>query len=264
MTAAPLQELPSDWEPTRSSLHAYANVLGVIARAHAVPHPQWWHISLKLVPTGLVTDPMAIPGGGRLWARMDLVRHMAVVETSDGSSHEVAMAEGLTATEFGDALIGIVADMGLEAEYLRDKFETDDPREYDPDHASAFFAALSSVEHNLQIHRSSIGLSTGPLQIWPHGFDLAFEWFGVGGSQLNLGFYPAGRAYFYSNPWPFPEELKVFPLPAPAEWHGGDWDGSILYYDDLMATDDPAGRLLQYAKCVYDLAAPILSEKASK
>lgn len=263
MTELPLQELPRDWEPTRSSLHAYANAVGVLARAHAIEHPQWWHISLKLVPTGLVTDPMAIPGGGRFWVRMDLIRHVAVVENSDGTSHEVAMAEGLTATEFGDALIGITADMGLEGEYLRDRFESDDPREYDRDHASAFFAALGSVEHNLQIHRSSIGLNTGPLQVWPHGFDLAFEWFGAGGSQLNLGFYPAGRSYFYSNPWPFPEELKVFPLPAPAAWHGGDWDGSILYYDDLMATDDPAGRLLEYARAVYDLAVPILSEKAS-
>lgn len=263
MSGLPLLELPHGWEPTRLTLHAYANALGVLARAHAVSHPQWWHSSLKLVPTGLVTDPMAIPGGGRFWVRMDLTRHQTIVERSDGSSHELGMAEGLTATEFGNALIGIAASMGLEAEYLSDKFESSEPRAYDLDHASAFFAALGNIEQNLQVHRAAIGPKTGPIQLWPHGFDLAFEWFGAGGSQLNLGFYPAGRPYFYSNPWPFPHEVKDHLLPEPAAWHNGDWEGSIMYYDDLLQAADPAGRLLEYARAVYDLSVPLLSEKVA-
>ncbi|MCP3996088.1 MAG: hypothetical protein GY722_13665 [bacterium] len=263
MSALPLSKLPHDWESTRSTLHAYANAVGVVARAHAISHPKWWHISLTVVPTGLVSDPMPVPGGGRFWIRVDFVRHVAVVEQSDGSSHPISMADGLTATEFGDALIETVTRMGLEADYVKEKYASDEPRLYDAGHAAAFFAAVTSIEHNLQIHRSEIGASVGPIQVWPHGFDIAFEWFGAGGSQLNLGFYPAGRPYFYSNPWPFSDEMKIYPLPAPAIWHEGDWEGSILYYDELLETDDPSGRLLEYAKAVFDIAVPILSEEAA-
>jgi Family of unknown function (DUF5996) len=256
MTSLPLLPLPDSWEPTRSTLHSYANAVGAVARAHAIPHPKWWHISLEVTPVGLVTEPMSLPAGGTFWLRMNLVKHQVLVETSAGWATSVPMSDGLTGSQFGAALVGLVEDLGADGDYAREKFESDAPVEYRPEDAAAFFAALVNIEHNLQQHRVSLGDSVGPLQIWPHGFDLAFEWFGAGESQINLGFYPAGRPYFYSNPWPFDPGLTGTELPSPASWHTGDWDGSILYYDDLLAREDPAAKLLEYAKSVYEAAAP--------
>jgi hypothetical protein len=277
MAAMPLLPLPTDWEPTRATLHNYANAVGALARAHAEPHPKWWHISLEVRPTGLVTNAMTLPDGGTLQLRMDLVQHRVLVEAGDERVESLSMAAGLTGAEFGDALIEIVAGFGLSGEVAREKFASDDPREYDPAHASGFLAALVAIHHNLEIHRSSLDGPVGPLQVWPHGFDLAFEWFGTrtvpheGGdeagespAQLNLGFYPAGRAYFYSNPWPFDPRLTDESLPRPARWHTEGWEGSILYYDNLLATDDPTATLLDYARAVFTVASPSLQSPAAE
>ncbi len=263
MQTLSMTAMPADWETTRATLHSYSHALGAIARAHAVSHPKWWHISLKVVPTGLVTDAMPIRDGGTFWLRMDLNEHAVLAETSTGDRHRVSMRDGLTASEFGNALLAIVGDLGLYGDYAREKFEGDEPRDYDPADAEQFFAALVRIEHNLQLHRVAVDGPVSPLQIWPHGFDLAFEWFGAGESQINLGFYPAGRAYFYSNPSPFDASLTGNELPVPAAWHSEGWEGSILYYDDLLSGDDPEATLLEYARAVFELAAPGLrTEKA--
>ena len=121
-------------------------------------------------------------------------------------------------------------------------------------------------------HRNELEGPVGPIQIWPHGFDIAFEWFGTktegyeeGGevqahrAQLNLGLYPAGRAYFYSNPWPFAaDQLLGVPLPHGAEWHQDGWEGSILYYDQIQGDPEARQKLLDYARAVYKAAAPTL------
>ena len=78
-------------------------------------------------------------------------------------------------------------------------------------------------------------------------------------SQLNLGFYPEGRAYFYSNPWPFEaEKLLERPLPHGAEWHTEGWEGSILYYDQLAGDPDATTKLAEFARAVFEAAAPTL------
>ncbi|MDJ0953754.1 MAG: DUF5996 family protein [Acidimicrobiia bacterium] len=256
MHTLPMTAMPADWEKTRATLQRYAHALGAVARVHAVPHPKWWHVSLEVVPTGLVTDAMPIPDRGTFWLRMDLNEHAVLAETSTGDSRRISMRDGLTGSEFGEALLAIVADLGLDGDYAREKFESDEPQDYDPAAAEQFFAALVRIERNLQLHRVGVDGPVGPLQLWPHGFDLAFEWFGEGDAQINLGFYPAGRPYFYSNPSPFDSSLTSHALPAPASWHSDGWEGSILYYDDLLAGDDPAATLLAYAGAVYQLAAP--------
>ena len=63
--------LPTDGEPTRATLHAYAHAVAALPRAHAAAHPLWWHISLKVRPDGLVTEAMPLPDGGAAFVRMD-------------------------------------------------------------------------------------------------------------------------------------------------------------------------------------------------
>jgi hypothetical protein len=121
-------------------------------------------------------------------------------------------------------------------------------------------------------HRSTLPGETSPVQLWPHGFDLAFEWFGSRieiyegaeyPSQLNLGFSPGDsddQSYFYSNPWPFEGKILLDkPLPKGASWHTEGWQGTILPYLELVGDSKADQRLLDYAAWVFKLTAPTLS-----
>lgn len=267
-----LPPLHENFEPTRATLHAYAHGIAAVARAHAAPHPKWWHVSLRVIPRGLVTDNIRVPGGGLVNIRMDLTAHDIVV-TSLSSETRISMTDGLTGTQMGERLISAVAAVGLEGEYERARFQDDGTREYLPDAAAIYFQAVGNVSHIFQHHLGSLEGSVSRVQLWPHNFDLACEWFGSRmetheegeettehPSQINLGFYPAGRAYFYSNPWPFDRDaLMGHQLPHGAEWHTEGWEGSILYYDRLAGDPDAATKLAEYARAVYDLAAPTLT-----
>lgn len=267
-----LPALPSDSEPTRAALHAYANALAALPRAHAVPHPSWWHVSLKVRPDGFVTEGMPLPTGGSAFVRMDPRTHLVVFETSTGESRAFPMNAGLTATEMGNALIAAGGEFGLRGDYDRARFESDGQLSYDEADAQQLFDAFVAADAVLTAQRNRIGGTVGPIQLWPHGFDLAFEWFGTRSiiseedgksaelpAQLNLGFYPAGNAYFYSNPWPFDSValLKV-QLPGDAEWHTDGWEGSILAYADVVDRADGFDRVLAYAESVFEVAAPTL------
>lgn len=266
-----------DFQETRKTLHNYAQAAGVIPRAHGIRHPKWWHISLKVGPEGMVTDNVPLPGGGVLGLRMDVRRHQIVLATSSGDRRTFSMRDGATGSEMGDQIIAAVADYGLRGEYEREKFESDEPRVYSAEAAGRYFTALVNADRTFKKHKANLSGEMGPVQVWPHGFDLAFEWFGSRvqtyeeedevqeyPAQLNLGFYPGGpgvEPYFFSNPWPFEaEELLGKPLPEGARWHTEGFEGTILPYEELVGDPDAESRLLEYAQAVYELAAPTLTE----
>jgi hypothetical protein len=268
----------SGWDATRDTLHRYSQVVGVVPRAYAEFHPRWWHISLKVEPDGMVTDRMALPKGGSFWLKMDLRQHNVLLATSHGEAREFSMTQGLSASAFGEQVLNAVAELGLTADYARGKFENDQPREYDPAMAERYLTALTNADRIFKRHRASLSGEVGPVQLWPHGFDLAFEWFGSRvvereedgklekyPAQLNLGFSPGEPShpepYFYSNPWPFEaDRLLGKPLPSGARWFTQSWQGSVLPYAALAGDSQAEEKLLAYARAVYDLVAPTLSE----
>jgi hypothetical protein len=267
----------TDWEPTRDTLHWYSWAVGVVPRAHAEFHPKWWHISLKVYPDGLTTDEIPLPDGGTFSLKLDLRRHKVVLVAKGEVFREFSMTKGLTGTAFGDQILGAVADLGLTAEYAREKFESDEPREYDPAVAEKFLTVLVNVDRIFNQHRANLSGDVGQVQLWPHHFDLAVEWFGTRmveyqegdevqqyPSQLNLGLSPGDSGhpapYFYSNPWPFKsDQLLDKPLPAGARWFTEGWEGTIFPYAELVGDRNAAERLLEYARIVYEIAAPTLT-----
>lgn len=257
--------------PTRRTLQLYARALSVLARTYAPAHPNWWHISLKVTPTGLVTDNIPCAGGGILAGRMDFIRGEIVLESSDGRSWAIPMTAGLSGSEMGERILAAAGDAGLDSELDRSKFTSDEPGIYDPEMVGRFFAALVRADRTFKRHGARLGEKAGPVRLWPHGFDLAMEWFGTrveryneGGetmelpAQLNLGFYPGeddDTSYFYSNPWPFDaDKLIGRQLPAGASWHTEGWQGTMLPY--TKARDE--GQILDYAAAVFAIVAPLL------
>lgn len=258
--------------PTRRTLQLYSRALSALARAHAPAHPQWWHISLKITPDGLVTDNIPCGGGGILAGRMDFHRACIILHSSGGRSWSIPMDAGLSGSEMGDRVLAAAAEAGITGEVDHARFAGDEPGHYDPDVVGRFFSALVLADRTFKRHGARLGKDSGPVRLWPHGFDMAMEWFGTrveryneGGktielpAQLNLGFY-AGEdddtSYFYSNPWPFDgDSLLGRPLPDGAAWHTEGWQGTILPY--AAARDE--GHVLAYAAAVYEIAAPLLN-----
>jgi hypothetical protein len=268
VTSIHLPPLHSDYEPTRATLHAYARAIGAIARVDGIAHPKWWHVSLRVQPNGLVSAPIPLPGGGVMGTTMDLKQHEIVVRSSDGKTDRFDLREQRTGTEMGEALVGAAADNGLGDRYDRARFASDDARTYDPAAAEAYFDAFVAVSIVFERHRVTLGDRVGPIQLWPHGFDLAFEWYGtrteehdgeVLPAQLNLGFYPGSETpYFYSNPWPFDPGLTETTLPHGAQWHTDGWSGSMLEYETVRAAADPGAWLTEYARTVFEAVRPTL------
>ncbi|MFC2177439.1 DUF5996 family protein [Actinomycetota bacterium] len=272
MSTHHLNPMPENLEPTRATLHQYANVIGVVPRVHAEAREKWWHVSLNVTERGLETDVMALPDGGTLNLRLDLRSHELVVEKNGEATKRIPLDAGRTGTEMGDAVLAAVAEHGLRGAFPREKFESDEARQYDRAVAEGFFENLTAIHEVLAIHRSRLGDSVGPLQLWPHGFDLAFEWFGTRveeyeedgdrhrlPAQCNFGFYPGGRPYLYANPWPFEADLLLaVDLPSGADWHIEGWEGSMLNYDEVAGDAAAADRILDYLGAVHEVAAPTL------
>ena len=264
MTIAPLPDLSAEFEPTRATLHAYAHAVAALPRAHAVAHPNWWHASLKVRPEGLVTDPVPLPRGGTLGLAMDLRSHQVALRTSGGADHRFDLTVGATASELGGMILTVAIGHGAGLEVDRSRFADDDPRPYDPTAATAYFEAFIAMATVFEQRRVSLDRRVGPAQVWPHNFDLAFEWFASRPAdpsdpdtpgQINLGFYPGGDAYVYSSPWPFDPALTDTPLPEGASW-SSSFDGAVLPYEAVRASADPGSRILEFAEAVFVAAAP--------
>lgn len=258
--------------PTRRTLQLYARALSALARAHAPAHPLWWHIGLRVTPNGLITDNMPQPDGGIVTGRMDFQRAQLILESSDGHDWAWPMDAGLSGSAMGERLLAAAAEAGLTKQVGRDRFASDEPGVYDAGVVGRFFVALVRADRVLQRHSTRLGRKSGPVNFWPHGFDLSVEWYGTRvvrstedgevkeqPAQLNLGFYPGeddDSSYFYSNPWPFDaDKLLGRGLPDGAVWHTDGWEGTMLPY---TAVHDEA-QVLDYAAAVYDIASPLLS-----
>ena len=270
---AALPPMPHDWEDTRATLHAYAHAAAALPRALAPADDKWWHVAMTVEPDGLTSKEIPLPEGGHATVKMDFDSHDVVLEASGGFARSWPMDEGVSATKLGDELISAAAELGLEGDYDRDRFENDDARPYDREQSEAFYAALQAVKDVFEEHRSKLEGEVSPIHVWPHGFDLSFEWFGTRveeyeedgetveyPSQLNLGFYPAGDAYFYSNPWPFDvDSLVEQSLPEDCVWNIDGWQGTKLRYADLKDDATATERILNYAERVFQIAEPTLT-----
>ncbi len=258
--------------PTRATLQCYSQAISALARSYAPAHPHWWHISLRVTPSGLAGTNVPLPDGGILAGRLDFHQRAIVLESSDGRTWLFSMTEGLSGREMGERVIAAAVEAGLDGQIDRGRFSGDKPGVYDPDAAERFFNALISAQRAFTLCRSGLGIDAGPIQLWPHGFDLATEWFGTrvesyneGGrtmelpAQLNLGFYPGdddAGSYYYSNPWPFDsDKLLGQTLPEGATWHTEGWQGAMLPY---AAARDEA-HVVRFASAVFRIASPLLT-----
>ena len=258
-----MPQLPDEWDATRSTLQAYSHALTAIPRVAGTPDDRWTHVAMKIARNGLRTSPTPLADGTNLVATIDLVGHEIVIEAG-GDTECIDIATGPSPAAIGEAMLTFAARHGSGIDADEERFADTDTRIYVPDHASAFLASALFVSDAFsEMNKSVPGEVTGP-HLWPHGFDIATEWFSTvrvpygdsdASAQIAVGWYPAGDGYFYANPWPFQDSWAETPVLEGTSWHLDGWQGAVLDSAGVEST-----KVVAFGRAVHDLARQVLSE----
>jgi len=254
--------LPNDWATTRTTLQAYGQALTAIPRAAAKHDNRWGHVSMTIAASGLATVPTLLDDGSELVGTIDLTTH-AIIITAGGDTKRIELSSGPSSRSVGQAMVDVAADHGTEVNADTERFGGPEGLPYDAAHGEAFLAVARYVLAAFdEINDSVPGEIAGP-HLWPHGFDIATEWYSKklvphGGSeaaaQIAVGFYPANESYFYANPWPFEDAWSEQPLVAGSTWHLDGWQGAVLPPEGVSHTD-----IVAFGTAAHTLARDSLS-----
>jgi hypothetical protein len=251
----------TNWDKTRVGLHEAAQVIGGIHQAVAAPLPNWLHLTLQVIPQGLLTRPF--PGGGELL--LDFAQRTILYTGEPAASIPLA---GHTQATLADAVLAALAQAGHALTPDRSKMAGDRPLEIDEHMAEDYAWALHRVYSGLARFHAGLHGWLGAAGVWPHGFDLAFLWFPGGHDEqkdphMNFGFSPASpgfdRPYFYAYAHPAAAGMADVALPPLAHWNTNRWTGVIINYDDLIGESDIEGTLERTFTAIHRTIAPFMA-----
>jgi hypothetical protein len=165
----------ADWRATRDTLHHYARVLGAIRAALTPKQKHWWHISLRVTPDGLTTTE--IPTGKNCFElSLDLTAHRLAIQANHTQSPHIPLG-GQSSTVLGAQILTALEHIGIKPDIDKAKLGDTAPAHYDRAAVERFWRALLRIDATLKRFQEKLGKNTSPVQLWPHHFDLAVNWF---------------------------------------------------------------------------------------
>ena len=284
----PWPALPyADWEPTKQTLHRYAQIVGKVRMALVPPLNHWWHVTLYVSARGLTTGPMPF-GGETAQIELDFLDHRVHVRASDGRRADFPLGDRLACARFYADLFAALREVGVEAEIDPRPFDLGDSPpfaedtlhdSYDADAVERFWTILRHTETALATFRSRFNGKASPAHVFWHSFDLAHARYSgrpappIEGADrvtaeayshevIAFGWWPGDDRRtpypaFYSYTAPEPGGLTDQPLaPAAAEWQDtGNGSLAVLPYDAVRVAADPAAELLAFFESAYRAGA---------
>jgi hypothetical protein len=279
LTAWP--ELPYDaWRATRDTLHMHTQVLGKLAVVLAPPEPQLQHTALRLTGRGFETRLLPAPdGSGGFAVALDLHRHEAVIEHSDGQERRIPLAPNRSVADVTRDVLAAVAAVAGPVEINTRPQETpwttplDEDVEhatYDEAHVASYLDAATRAALVLAAFRAAYRGRSTQVNAWWGSFDLAVSLFSgrpaeppsqdfimrnsMDAQDIAVGWWPGDARYphaaFYAYAHPAPDGLAAAPLePASARWDGA-MGLFLLDWDDALAQPDPFEAALGFARSV--------------
>lgn len=235
-----------DWQQTCDTLHAHSQVLGKLATKLAPPEPQLQHSALRLTARGMETLPLPAPNGSGAFAvALDLQRHEAVVEHSDGREQRVPLTPNRAVADVTREVLAAVRGLAgaVEISMTPQEVAWTAPLDEDTEHAAydtaavkAYFAHATRAALALAAVRAPYRGRSTPLNMWWGSFDLAvsffsgrtaeppstdFIWRNAGDAQqIELGWWPGDQRYdkpaFYGYAYPAIDEFAGGP-----QWNAG-------------------------------------------
>lgn len=261
----------ADWRGTRDALHAYSRLIGGIRRGMTPPAKHWWHITLSVSARGLTTTP--IPADGMSFELiLNPVQGEVEISTSEGGETKISL-HGQSQQSLHEAIVSTLADLGVRCSVSVALTEAD--YEYVSDSAARYWRALSQIDTIYKEFKGTLREETGPVQLFPHHFDVSLNWFSgrlIPGTdpadaessdeQMNFGFVTGdasiSEAYFYATAFPQPERLTEAPLRDGAFWQTEGFTGAILMYQQLVDSDDPRVRLLEFLRAAQHAGSSLM------
>ena len=268
--SSPWPELPYQaWHATCDTLHAHTQVLGKLAAALAPPEPQLQHAALRLAARGWETLPLPAPdGSGALVVALDLHRHEAVAEHSDGRATRIALAPDRPVAEVTRDVLAAVADLvgpvqidptPQETPWTTPLDEDYERATYNPAQAHNYLTAATQAALVLAALRAPYRGRSTPVNAWWGTFDLAVSLFSgqaadppsndfimrnsATAQQIEVGWWPGDARYprpaFFAFAFPSPDGFDQATLaPAAARWDTelGEY---LLDWDDARRSPDP-------------------------
>lgn len=300
MTSSGWPALPpyETWSTTCDTLHAHTQVLGKLAATLGPPEPQLQHAALRQTARGWETPPLPAPdGSGAFVVALDLHRHEAVAEHSDGCVERVALTPDRAVGEVTREVLAAARSLAgpIEIDPTPQEVAWTTPLDEDTEHATydveqvkEFFAAATQAALVLAEFRAPYRGRSTPVNAWWGTFDLAVAFFSGrpapapsddfimrnsgNAEQIEVGWWPGdpnyGRAAFYAFAYPAPEGYSDARLdPAAARWEP-ELGEFVIDWEEIRSEPDPHAVALEFAQsafqhscaaCAWD---PALAESA--
>jgi hypothetical protein len=269
------------WRATCDTLHAHSQVLGKLAVALAPPEPQLQHAALRLTARGFETSPLPAPNGsGALVVALDLHRHEALVERSDGSARRVPLTPDRPVGDVTRELLAAASALGgevrinpapQEVSWSVPLDEDEQHTTYDREAVERYFADATQAALVLAAFRAPFRGRSTPVNAWWGSFDLAVNLFSghpadppssdfimrnaMDSQEIAIGWWPGDeryeRAAFYGYAHPASESFPGASLSPP----GARWEQSlgeyVLDHDDARSSGDLRRAAVEFAHSVF-------------
>ena len=271
------------WEPTKNTLHLWAQIVGKVRLLTAPPLNHWWHAPLYVDLGGLTTRRLR-RNGVSFQIDLDLLGDTVRVRTDDRRVESFHLADGLSVAAFDRTLHECLARLGVDLELVEVPFgvpmTTPFPQDvehasYDPEYVHRFWHILDWVDDVFQEFCGWATCKTSPVHLFWHSFDLAATRFSgrpapvapdadpvtrqaYSHEVISFGFWPGDpnvrEPSFYCYAAPEPPGLTDRPLPGDAVW-APDGGMALLSYEAVRHAPDPRAALLAFLDAAYDAGA---------
>jgi hypothetical protein len=269
------------WRETCDTLHAHTQVLGKLAATLAPPEPQLQHAALRLTARGWETLPLPAPdGSGALVVTLDLRRHEAVVEHSDGREERVALTPDRSVGAVTRDVLAAFGRLGgphaidptpQEVAWTAPLDADEEHATYDTAKVATYIEASTRVVQVLAAFRAPFRGRSTAVNAWWGSFDLAVNLFSgesadppsgdfimrnsMNAQDVAVGWWPGDARYpkaaFYAYAHPaVPGFAGAGVEPAAARWDEA-MGLYVLDWDDVISTPDPHATGLGFARSVF-------------
>jgi hypothetical protein len=276
-----------DWRETCDTLHAHTQVLGKLAATLAPAEPQLQHAALRLTARGWETAPLPAPNGaGAFVVALDLHRHEAVAELSDGGRRTVALTPNRAVGEVTRELLAAVGELAgpVEIDPTPQEVPWTAALDADTEHArydvaqvETYFAAATRAALVLAEFRAPYRGRSTQVHAWWGSFDLAVSLFSgapadppsddfimrnsMDSQEVAVGWWPGDPKYekaaFYAYAHPAREGFdKGILSPAAAHWNA-DMGLYMLDWEDARSSADPHAAALEFVHSAFHYACVV-------
>lgn len=282
-------ELPlSDWRPTYTTLHMWAQIVGKTRLALAPMENHWWQVALYVNARGLTTSPMPVPGGNRsLEIEFDFIAHQLVIQMDDGIQRSLPLTS-MTVADFFAGYMNTLHELEINPAIYRSPVEIEKaiPFQLDREHgtynakaAHQCWRILLDTHRVMKRFRGRFTGKQSPVHFFWGSFDLASTRFSgrraprhPGGVPhcpdrvmveayshecSSCGFWPGdenSQPFFYAYTYPEPAGYSKRPVESPARYDEKLHE-FILPYDALREASDSDEMLLRFFQATYEAAA---------